>query len=66
MKKYIQIGSFNAVSFSPIFTLMCFLPGPEKDGVRMDGLDGLRFLISPQISSYTCSDMQEKGISEKP
>ena len=50
MKKYIQIESFNAVSFSPIFTLMCFLPGPEKEGVRVDGLDGLRFLIIPQIS----------------
>ena len=66
MKKYIKIESFNVVSFSPIFTLMCFLPGPEKDGVQVDGLDGLRFLISPQISSYMCSAMQEKGISEKP
>ena len=61
MKKYIQIERFNAVSFSPIFMLKCFLSGPEKEGVRVDGLDGLRFFISPQISSYTCSAVQEKG-----
>ena len=66
MKKYIQIESFNAVSFSPIFKLNCSLSGPEKEGGRVDGLDGLRFVIVPQFSSYMCLAMQEKGRSEKP
>ena len=50
MKKYIQIESFNTVSFSPIFKLNCSLSGPEKEGGRVDGLDGLRFVIVPQLS----------------
>ena len=65
MKKYIQIANFQ-LSFFFSNLRVYISSGPEKEGVQVDGLDGLRFMISPQISSYTCSAMQEKGISEKP
>ena len=64
MKKYIQIEFQHSIFFSNLHAYIS--SGPEKEGVQVDGLDGLMFLISPQISSYTCSAVQEKGISEKP
>ena len=65
MKEYVQIESFNTISFSPIFKHNCSLAGPEKEGGRVDGLDGLRLVIVPQFGSCSHSAVR-KGRSEKP
>ena len=60
MKKYIQIEKFqHSFFFSNLHAYIS--SGPEKEGVRVDGLGWGEVKVQQLVSSYTFSALRKEG-----